>query len=534
MRTKKLREKLRNAFGRVPDPYYFAGDMDHIRAYFDYRRDNGLDPYLIDETTWQDLDMDRLFKLINSKRCTSGEQVLYYILRRPAVDLKSYEHRKKGIDFAQKDPERRLKAEVILARLGCSRRADLSTAFVPAENGRGRLFFYLGCLLLLLLVIVWAAMNPDTGLRAVLISALINCYVHEFGKRRSQRDYDTVNYVVSMVFAVKRLQKLHNTELDALMRPAYESLARLRAILRTGGIASGMDSGGIEDAVLTVTLMDLITYEFLKNKLARCHEDVLTIHEYLGWLDASISIASYRAGLGSYSVPTLDFDSGCRGFLHATGLRHPLLADSIPNDCTADRPILVTGCNASGKSTYLKTIALSAIMAQSICTVLADSYEGSVFRIFSSMALKDDLLSGESYYIAETKSLKRILDAAKRDHRVLCVVDEVLRGTNTVERIAASSEVLLGMSDAGILCLAATHDTELCGLLRESFDLFHFEEGINGQEMLFDYRLREGGATSQNAIRLLELLGFDWHITENARKKAARYLETGKWENPGL
>ena len=521
---------LRASYGKAPDPYYFDGDMNYIRAYYDFRRDNGLDPFLIDEITWHDLDMDRVFKRINPKRCTSGEQYLYYMLRSPVLDAASYEQRKNIIRYTQADPERRLKVETILARLGCTRRADLCRAFYPSEHGTGMLTVYLLCLLLFVSAVVWAILNPVWGIRAVLVALFLNCFVHEFGKRRSQRDYDTVNYVVNMVFAMRKLRKLHDAELDKHMQPAYESLDRLQAVIRTGGVSTGMDSGGVEDVILTVTLLDLIAYEYLKNKLGRCHDDVFTIHEYLGRLDAAISIASYRASLDLYTEPVIAFDNERGNYIHSEDMLHPLLSDPVPNDCVTEKPILITGSNASGKSTYLKTVALAAIMAQSICTVLAKTYEGKAFRVFSSMALQDDLLAGESYYIVETRSLKRILDAAKENNAILCVVDEVLRGTNTVERIAASSEVLQAMANTGLLCLAATHDIELCDLLNGSYGLYHFEEQVGENEMLFDYVIREGKATTRNAINLLQLIGFDKQIVDNAHEKADRYLETGVWQ----
>ncbi|MBS5432720.1 MAG: hypothetical protein KHY12_03010 [Firmicutes bacterium] len=472
--------------------------------------------------------MDRVFKRINPKRCTSGEQYLYYMLRSPAVDAASYEQRKDLIHYAQEDPERRLKVETILARLGCTRRADLCRAFYPSEHGIGMLLLYLACLLLFLASILCAIAGVNFYL--LFLAIFLNCFVHEFGKRRSQRDYDTVNYVVNMVFAMRKLRKLHDAELDKHMQPAYESLDRLQAVIRTGGVSTGMDSGGVEDVILTVTLLDLIAYEYLKNKLGRCHDDVFTIHEYLGRLDAAISIASYRASLGLYSEPDIDFDNEIGNFIHSEDMLHPLLSDPVPNDCVTEKPILITGSNASGKSTYLKTVALAAIMAQSICTVLAKTYEGKAFRVFSSMALQDDLLAGESYYIVETRSLKRILDAAKENNAILCVVDEVLRGTNTVERIAASSEVLQAMANAGLLCLAATHDIELCDLLCGSYGLYHFEEQVGENEMLFDYVIREGKATSRNAINILQLIGFDQRIVDNAHEKATLYLKTGVWQ----
>ena len=525
-----LKKRLRAAFGKVPDPFYFDGDMKYIRAYYDFRRDNGLDEFLIDEITWHDLDLDRVFKRINPKRCTSGEQYLYYMLRSPAVDAKRYAERRKLIDYAQADPERRLKAESILARLGCSRRADLCRAFSPARHGISLLLVYLLLVLVLIGAGIYAAMgNGVERFYPLFGSLLINSYIHVFGRRRSQRDYDTVNYVVNMIFAVRRLRKLRDLALDEQMQPAYESLDRLQAVIRTGGVSTGMDSGGLQEMILTVTLLDLITYEFLKNKLGRCHDDVFTIHEYLGRLDVAISIASYRASLSSYAEPVLHFAPEKERFVDGVALLNPLLDEPVANDCKAERPILITGSNASGKSTYLKTVALAALMAQSICTVLAERYEAAAFRIYTSMALQDDLLAGESYYIVETKSLKRILDAAEEASPILCVVDEVLRGTNTVERIAASSEVLRAMAEDGLLCLAATHDIELCELLQDCFDLYHFEEQVGENEMLFDYVIRTGKASSRNAINLLQLIGFDQHIVNRAHQKANRYLETGEW-----
>lgn len=530
MTTRKLKRRLQDAYGKAPNPFYFDGDMAYIRAYYDFRRIHQLDPFLIDDTTWNDLDMDQIFKRINPKRCTSGEQYLYYMLRSPCVDEERFLRRKAMIDYAQSDPQRRLRVEVILARLGCSRRADLCRAFYPTRHGYGRLFVYLLLLVALILSVLSLSINVGVGVRATMICLTLNGLVHEFGRRQSQTDYDTVNYIVSMIFAVRKIRKLHDAVLDEQMQEAYACLDRLQAVIHTGGISTEMDTGGMGDAILTVTLLDLIVYEFLKNKFGQCQKDVFTIHEHLGRLDAAISIASYRESVENYSEPELKFEWNSPGQIHAEGLRHPLLQDGVPNALCTDRPILITGSNASGKSTYLKTAALATIMAQSICTALATSYKANAFRIFSSIALRDDLLGGESYYIVETRSLKRILDAAEEHHPIFCVVDEVLRGTNTVERIAASSEVLKTMAEKGILCLAATHDVELCDLLEESYTLFHFEERISEDTILFDYILRKGRASSQNAIALLKLIGFDAKIVERARERVNMYHTTRSWQ----
>ena len=153
----------------------------------------------------------------------------------------------------------------------------------------------------------------------------------------------------------------------------------------------------------------------------------------------------------------------------------------------------------------------------------------------TSMALRDDLEGGESYYIVEIKSLKRILDVARQHEEdtgtnpVLCFVDEVLRGTNTVERIAASTKILQSLHRPGVLCFAATHDIELTELLAECYDNYHFEEEIEEGDILFNYVLRTGKAVSRNAIRLLGIIGYEEAIIEEAEGLASHFLNTGSW-----
>ena len=146
------------------------------------------------------------------------------------------------------------------------------------------------------------------------------------------------------------------------------------------------------------------------------------------------------------------------------------------------------------------------------------------------MALRDDIASGESYYIVEIKALKRILDAASGQGRqVLCFVDEVLRGTNTVERIAASTQILKSLTDMNILSFAATHDIELTELLKDEYDNYHFEEQISDGDVLFNYKLMEGKATTRNAIKLLEMLGYKQEIIEKATLQAEEFVKNGVW-----
>lgn len=524
---RELKKRLEAGFGKVPDPMYFHGDMEYIRAYYDFRKENNMDEFLIDDITANDLDLDKVFKRINPGLSTSGEQYLYYQLRSPAIDSGTYHERKKLIDFMTAQPDLRLKLQMILSRLGRTRRADLSRAFCPSEHGSLWFFIYLFLAFLVPVAILFAALSNTYGMLACIGILSCNAFVHDSRKKKCQTDFDTVNYSVSMIFALHKIRKMKNPEIDSYFQTAYTNLDRLHSVLRTGGVSTVSD-GGVGDLVSTVLLLDLIAYEFLKNKLGRCHTEVFAVHEALGKIDAAIAVASYRKSLDTFAEPDIDF-SPEKPFYFAAGMTHPLLNYAIPNDLNTNCSILITGSNASGKSTYLKTSALCALLAQSICTTTAASYRASAFRIYSSMALNDDLLAGESYYIVETKSLKRILEALSGSVPLLCTIDEVLRGTNTVERIAASSKILEEIAKQGALCLAATHDIELCELLSMQYKMYHFEEQVGMTEMVFDYKIRQGKAVSRNAINLLKLMGFEESIVIGAHERANSYMEKGVW-----
>lgn len=251
---------------------------------------------------------------------------------------------------------------------------------------------------------------------------------------------------------------------------------------------------------------------------------MLDIFEIVGQIDALLAVGSYRAQIQNWCEPKI-----CLGAeLKIEGMRHPLIGNAVPNPVNLSEPILLTGSNASGKSTYLKTLMITALMAQTLCTCVAESYEGDVYALYSSMSLRDSTLKGQSYFMAEISSLKRIVDY---DGELPCLVavDEVLRGTNTGERIAAACTVLRTLSKRKVLCAAATHDGELAHLLKGSYVNLHFTEQFDGQDMFFDYKLRPGPAGSRNALQLLRAMGYDEGLVEQAEHMLENYENTGEW-----
>jgi len=167
----------------------------------------------------------------------------------------------------------------------------------------------------------------------------------------------------------------------------------------------------------------------------------------------------------------------------------------------------------SGKSTFLRTVGVNVVLGQTIHTCLARHYRAPVFQVRSCIGRADDLLAGKSYYIVEVQALLQLVRASDDTAPHLFLLDELFRGTNAVERIAAGQAVLVGLLEARRgarrphVVLAATHDGELVDLVSETFDAYHFGDSVGPDGLTFDHRLQHGPATTRNAIALLRLHG---------------------------
>lgn len=231
-----------------------------------------------------------------------------------------------------------------------------------------------------------------------------------------------------------------------------------------------------------------------------------------------IAIASFRKSLPQWCCPSLQSD----GAISVEEISHPLMADAIPNDFVLKKGVVLTGANASGKSTFMKAVAINVILAQTINTCVAKNMKMPAIQVMTSMALRDDVLQGESYYMREIKYLKRMLDELKTGESMLFVIDEILKGTNTRERLAASNAILSYMVQKQGFLLIATHDLELVYALKNRYDTYYFDSQVHEKDIVFPYKIRRGIVGKTNAIDLMELLDFPEEITDQVRREVGK------------
>lgn len=441
----KLKKRLQAEYGKTPSAMYFDGDMNSIKTHYEFRREQGLDELLIDDITWHDLSMDEFFKQINTRLTTSGEQYLYYLLRSPTLTSDEYNRRNELIQFMEENSDLRLKLQVIFAKLGRRRGVQLHQLFTEVGIRYKKIFLYAFLALALVGTFIGTLMGNQVLALLFISFLLFNSVYHHFIFKKIEYQLQTVNYIIAMLKAAKKIKKINISKLSAYLSDFNESLERLEHMQNTA--FSIQDNQGVKDEIALVLtfllnnffLLDLLAFELIRNKLGKYHQDLFNIHETIGALDASISVACYRQSLTTYSLPQINFSENADITMRIIDVAHPLIKHPIVNSIDTSTSILVTGSNASGKSTFLRSVTLNMIMAQSICTVIAKAYEAPAFYMYSSISIADNLLAGDSYFIAEIKSIKRIFDAINEKRPVFCVIDEVLRGTNTVERISASS-----------------------------------------------------------------------------------------------
>lgn len=533
---KRFVRRLYEDFGKLREREYAIERFLRMDSYFRRHPEDGQ----IDDITWNDLGMDDIFKKMNHTLSASGEEYLYYTLRSLRQDRTQLWHVEEVIQYFGEHPDERVQVQLAIRRLGYTGKFSLYDYLENLDylGERSNWKSILSDLLFLpAIALLW--FNVSFGVMAIV--ALISCNIVSYFKEKNEIDPYIVSfaYVMRLLDTCGRLQKLSvpvcSREWED-MRARSKSLQAMRRnsfwVMSPGrgsANASGNPLEMVLDYVRMVFHVDLIKFNRMLKHLRGHMEDVDALIGIVGFLETAISILAFRHSLGEgYCLP--DFSEKTE-FVMREGY-HPLLEHPVKNGISAGRGVLLTGSNASGKSTFLKTAALNAVLAQTIHTCTADEYRAPLFHVYSSMTLRDDIGGGESYYIVEIKALKRILDAAEEGRLpVLCFVDEVLRGTNTVERIAASTQILKSLGSAGILCFAATHDIELTGLLEEEFDNYHFEEDVQDGDIVFNYRLLPGKASTRNAIKLLELLGYAPEIIRRANAQAERFMTTGEWES---
>jgi hypothetical protein len=310
------------------------------------------------------------------------------------------------------------------------------------------------------------------------------------------------------------LRALCEPFLDPAHRPS-RYLARITRIVAAVGLG--------QNPLIRFALNAVVPWDFYMANRLSCYRSDLA-ERAPAWMDAwfELEALSSLANLAylnpSYAFPDLIFATdGAQPFVfRARGLGHPLLTDRerVCNDLLVPElgwVAMITGSNMAGKSVFLKTVGVNLVLAYAGGPVNAARLETVLFRLFTSMRVIDSVTDGISYFYAEVKRLKALLMALEGDHELplMFCIDEIFRGTNNRERLIGSRAYVRALAGKHGVGLIATHDLELTHLADGIpwVQNYHFRDRVEGDRLVFDYRLRPGPCPTTNALKIMQLEG---------------------------
>jgi len=473
---------------------------------------------LIDDQTWADLDMEAVFARIDRTRSDPGRMVLYRVLRSPMDSIERLSERDALI--GELDPEgetgRVLRDE--LGRLNRTAGAGDLMLLLWDEPPEGLPHAGVHRVLALLAVatVPLALAIGGPAVFAPLLVFAVNTFVHFRTRTRWQRELQALRFLGSLRDCARRVARVPAPPLEGHQHRLVKALDDTASAARRVALVS---SGALRDIlyeyVSVFLLLEPRAYQWLVRHWEETAPPAREIFSALGELDALASVAQWRAELFTWCRP--DLEPGPPHLQVDEGV-HPLLDDPVPNSLSlSTRGCLVTGANMSGKSTFLRTLGINALFAQTVFTCTARGYRASPLRVVSSMRVGDDVLAGKSRYLAEAERLLTLVRQSDSGSPALLLIDELLSGTNVAERVAASRAILDHLARRNPLVVVATHDQELASHLRGRYDAVFFADGLTRGDLRFDHRLQAGVAVTGNALRLLEHLGYPEEILSEAR-----------------
>lgn len=484
--------------------------------------------YRVDDQTWQDLHFDLLYTQIDRTLTVPGEAVLYRLLRSPLLDEKKLKARDAIIKAFQDDINFREKCRMIFHQEGRERFGEITALLwdkISPVKPHHHLYTVLGYASYLSLVTpVFIGYN---GIVVILLVFAANSYVHYRENREYSNFLPAITQLGVLIRSAKKIVKIEHEALSGHKEDLKKALSKTRLIARNTQLlfqkAASSDADIVYEYVKIFFLLEVRSfYKTIKEVQLRI-ESLRTIYNIIGELDAAQAIASYREGLPHFTKPRFVKSSA---ELSIDGGYHPLIKDAVTNSIAIkDKGVLITGSNMSGKSTFLRTVGINVILAQTIYTCFADHYKADFFKVSSSISKADDLTLGKSFYYLEAERLLKLIQSSGDDITSILIIDELLSGTNYIERLAASEAILEYLIKGNCLVVVATHDLDLAGKLHHTYRCYHFTDRVTEDGLNFDYKLKEGITRTRNAVKLLDHLNYPHQIVEKATSNIADFMD---------
>ena len=479
----------------------------------------------VDDQTWYDLALHKVFDQLNYTQSSIGAEALYQKMRlltfQPDDSLRELE------EFFERQPDLRLRVQVIMNQLGKKNHNMARSIVANPGNQDSRiylsLYIFLACLPVLSLFFL-----PFFKIQAfsvLIASVTFNIIFSSIRNWSNKTRLDQVSYLVRIFASAEKLSRLALPKQEAL-KQAVQPFKKTKVI--SSILQSPTGNSEMEIILIYLNFLFLIPQiaQIYIYQQVRAHQkEAQETINLLGELEVAISLLRHKRDGKLVCHPCFKQDGGIKG----KGIYHPLLADPVANDVSFEKNMVISGDNASGKSTYLKMVAINCILAQGLGFAYGESLELSYGHVMTSMDVSDDIEVGDSYFITESKTILRMIENLKKPGFHYFFIDELFKGTNTIERIGAGLGIVRWLSGRNCLYMISSHDIELVVASGAVNDNYHFDSRYVDGKIVFDYQIKQGSAVTKNAVNTLKSLHFPSEITLTAQELIEQYEETGKW-----
>lgn len=481
--------------------------------------------YKISSETCNDLDFNEVFSAIDHTSSQVGQQYLYSHIKQGKADQKWLTEFEKVGQLLAVNDALRLRIMTILDKLNHRSDYYFPLLFQDAPIQQIKHIWAIQLLQTFTLTSFLLLFVYPSFFLLFLLSVTLSIGVHYWNKWQVEK-YQHILKRFKKFFDVAReitaFQKENGFFYDESQEEHVRELRNISKKLRLISFGGNQGSEAQQIGGLFVEFFNIITlaevsaFNRFFEQLPRFKKNFFSLFASIGIVDIAVSVASWRSSLPNYTVP--EFCEN-RKELTIENAVHPLVENCVANSLILENEsMILTGSNMAGKTTFVRTVALNVLFAQTLHTVLGTKYVAPIFKISSAIRFQDDVIDGQSYYLREVEGIKKLLNEAESAMPTLFIIDELFKGTNTTERIAASTGVLSYLNQKENVILCSTHDLELTDLLKEeSFATYFFQESIIEQNYVFTYKLQAGVMRERNALRLLEIHDYPEEVTKLAK-----------------
>ena len=517
------RKRKKTNFGMLKEDKF---NFEHIKKYFE-NNDKSNYFFVFDNRLCNDIDFNELFSFLDRTVSKVGQQYLYSKLR--TVKYPNNNHsEEKIIDLLSSDENMRNSLHDILSQLNNQNSYYISSLISEAKIQPPKFFFLIKLLSLASFAFTISAFFIPSILIVLIPVMLVNLGFHYWNKRNIMFYVSSLPELLKLGNVAKKIANLK--QLNNYLSNIKKDIQKINALKKKlfyfkleNKINSEFESffWGIFEFLKILFLIEPIVFYNVLDDLKRNKNEIHNVFKFVGKIDSLYSIANVRY-TSEYCIPKIiDYEQ----HIEFNDIYHPLILDCTNNNLKLkNKSILLTGSNMSGKTTFIRTIAVNLITSYTINTAFATNFLVPIAKLYSVIRINDDLLNNKSYYFEEVITIKKMLDYSKSNYVNIFLLDELFKGTNTIERVSAGRAVLNELAKNNIV-FVSTHDIELADMLKENYDLYHFTEIVKNDKVDFDYKLRSGIVKEGNAIKILLLNNYPQSVIQEAIKTSEAYCK---------